>query len=402
MWFGILQRYILGQVLRFFVLALVAITTIFVLFVVMAEASRSGLTPRDIVAILPFVVPTSLPYTVPVALLFSVSVFYGRMAGDNEVIAVKTAGLGVTTVLWPSVIIGAALSGLLYWATADPIPRAASRFKQVLFSDAEDMFYKILKKTGEFNVPNSPFHIGVAGVEGKTLIRPWFMHRAGKGHPNLYDAQIQARRARLRVDTKRKVVTIELENSQTSGGGAKPFVYIVNGKDVIEYPIPENDKRLPPRIQEMTVPEIEAKQASLRDQIAHERQRQAVGAAMKLAAGQFEKVDWERVGEAYQDYQYWGKKVAELETEKFLRRSLSIGSLSFVLLGAPVGILFARRDYLSAFISCFMPIIVIYYPLTLAMVNLSKEGRGPAAVVFGGNGVLLILAALFILRVRRH
>ena len=41
--------------------------------------------------------------------------------------------------------------------------------------------------------------------------------------------------------------------------------------------------------------------------------------------------------------------------------------------GAPVGILFARRDFLSAFITCFVPIIVLYYPLMLLGVNLGKE-----------------------------
>ena len=36
---------------------------------------------------------------------------------------------------------------------------------------------------------------------------------------------------------------------------------------------------------------------------------------------------------------------------------MAFGSLLFVFLGAPVGILFARRDFLSAFMTCFLPII---------------------------------------------
>ena len=36
---------------------------------------------------------------------------------------------------------------------------------------------------------------------------------------------------------------------------------------------------------------------------------------------------------------------------------MAFGSLLFVILGAPVGILFAKRDFLSAFITCFLPII---------------------------------------------
>ena len=75
----------------------------------------------------------------------------------------------------------------------------------------------------------------------------------------------------------------------------------------------------------------------------------------------------------------------------------------FVLLGAPVGILFARRDYLSAFISCFLPIIIIYCPLTLAGVNLGKEGLlDPMIGLWMGNCVLGILAALVLPPVIRH
>ena len=68
------------------------------------------------------------------------------------------------------------------------------------------------------------------------------------------------------------------------------------------------------------------------------------------------------------------RRVNEYETEKQLRIAQAFGSLFFVLLGAPVGILFAKRDFLSAFISCFLPIIILYYPLMLLGVNLGKEG----------------------------
>jgi len=46
--FGILQRYVMAEVVRAFVLALLTMTIIFVLFMVMAEAAKLGLSPRDI------------------------------------------------------------------------------------------------------------------------------------------------------------------------------------------------------------------------------------------------------------------------------------------------------------------------------------------------------------------
>ena len=106
----ILQRYVIGEVVRAFSLALLTMTAIFVLFMVVAEARDIGLSPQDIVELVPYVIPSTLPYTIPVSLLFAVTVVYGRLAGDNEIIAVKTAGLSVMTILWPTFVLAIALS----------------------------------------------------------------------------------------------------------------------------------------------------------------------------------------------------------------------------------------------------------------------------------------------------
>jgi lipopolysaccharide export system permease protein len=62
-----------------------------------------------------------------------------------------------------------------------------------------------------------------------------------------------------------------------------------------------------------------------------------------------------------------------------------------VLIGCPVGIWFSRSDYLSAFITCFLPIVFVYYPLMLCGTNFAKEGKfHPAATVWAAD----ILVAL--------
>jgi lipopolysaccharide export system permease protein len=73
-----------------------------------------------------------------------------------------------------------------------------------------------------------------------------------------------------------------------------------------------------------------------------------------------------------------------------------------VLLGCPVAILFQRGDYLSAFISCFLPIICIYYPLLMFVFNMSKEGYWPPIVMWGGNIFLVALSIVVFRPVLRH
>ena len=69
------------------------------------------------------------------------------------------------------------------------------------------------------------------------------------------------------------------------------------------------------------------------------------------------------------------QEIAGLNTELQLRPALAVGCLCFVLIGCPVGIWLSRSDFLSAFITCFLPIVFLYYPVLLCGTNFAKGGR---------------------------
>ena len=56
-----------------------------------------------------------------------------------------------------------------------------------------------------------------------------------------------------------------------------------------------------------------------------------------------------------------------------------------------------RRDFLSAFMTCFLPIIGVYYPLMLCGTNLSKEGMFPPILALWLGNMLLFIGAIFVL-----
>jgi lipopolysaccharide export system permease protein len=416
--FGILQRYVSGEVFRAFAMALLTITIVFVLFVVMTEATRMGLSPREIINLVPFVVPGSMPYTVPVSLLFAVTVVYGRLAGDNEVIAVKTAGLSAWAVLWPSIFMGLVLSVGLMYAAAGPIPSANEMAKKVIFKSFEDVFYKFLKRDREFNRGDWPFVIKVRDVIDNVLYGATFKHRAEKpppGQPGVppapgdpdepayFDQVVQAEKARIRFDIEHDIARVYLDGADIQQGGTDPQTMIFNDTE-FELPLsPDFKKGQPKRLQEMTDAEMYAEQVRFRELIAKERKRQSVAAAMWIASGRIHRVDWKEFQAAFVDYAFWQQRWNEYETERRMRTAMAWGSFFFVLLGAPVGIRFARRDFLSAFITCFVPIIIVYYPLMLGGANLGRGGFvNPIYSLWAGNLVLLFLTALVLRPVLKH
>ena len=73
-----------------------------------------------------------------------------------------------------------------------------------------------------------------------------------------------------------------------------------------------------------------------------------------------------------------------------------------MLLGAPIGILRKNSDFLSSFFVCFLPILIVYYPLLMLGVDQAKSGLLPPWSVWTGNIVLLVCGVWLILRMRRY
>jgi lipopolysaccharide export system permease protein len=88
------------------------------------------------------------------------------------------------------------------------------------------------------------------------------------------------------------------------------------------------------------------------------------------------------------------REQATVEVELYQRPALAVGCLCFVLLGCPVGIWFSKSDYLSAFVTCFLPTLFAYYPLLLCGTNLAKEGRVSAVVGMWAANVVAGVAAV--------
>jgi lipopolysaccharide export system permease protein len=412
--FGILQRYVLGEIVRAFSLALLTVTAVFVLLTVMTKAASAGLGPMEILQLIPYMIPASLPYTVPVSLLFASTVVYGRLAGDNEVIAVKTAGLSAMVLIWPTLFLALALSLTLNYLSATFIPESTASVSKLIYKNIEDLLYKKLKMDKYAEFPQ--WVIKVKDVEGKRLLGPTFKQRAEKrdqsafGPPPAegedqaaYSMVIQSQSAEIRFDFEREMAHVYFIKANIVKPGIDRSEANVN-ETGIDIPMPSKGGfGQAPMVESMTVAEMNAKKAEYLDNIATARLMQAYAAAWYIGSGRPGKVDWGGVNAAYSKFDYWRAEILKFDTEIQTRQAMAWGSLFFVILGAPVGILFARRDFLSAFISCFMPIILLYYPLMLFGMNLGKEGIIPPELVWSGNVVLWVIAIIWALPpVRKH
>jgi len=87
-----------------------------------------------------------------------------------------------------------------------------------------------------------------------------------------------------------------------------------------------------------------------------------------------------------------------IANEWHMRPALALGCMCFALVGCPVGIWFSKSDYLSGFITCFLPIVVVYYPVMFLTINLARAGRFPPWVSIYGADVLMLAVGVVLFR----
>src|SRR5262245_53890719 len=136
---------------------------------IVAEASRHGLGPSQIFAIIPLIIPSTLPYTIPATTLFATCVVYGRLAHDNEILAIKAAGVNVLKVVWPGVLLGLVMSGVTLGLYYRVIPYTHHLMRSMFLNDVEELLYAMLKKDGQINHPRLNYAMWVREVHGRKL-----------------------------------------------------------------------------------------------------------------------------------------------------------------------------------------------------------------------------------------
>lgn len=390
----LLQRYILGELLRVFASLLSVLTVLLVFVGVVGEASKSGLGPEQIFRVLPFIVPSLLPFTMPATLLLTVCVVYGRMAGDQEITALRAAGISVMSVVWPAVFLGGVLSAGTLVLTDQLIPWARGRIQKTVSAAMEDIFLDLLKNENQIVDSRHGFAITVMGVRGRTLIMPTFRYITPGGTV----VTMQSEEADLAFDLEKQEVNLHLIRGHMDTGAASVWFEEENKP----FPLPRDRKKILPR--DLTIRDIEAELADVARERELFRQRQLMAAAIALTRGDFERF----LQPDFRHYQamidVFTERYNRLTTEVHARYAMSCSCLFFVLLGTPFSIWQAKRQFLTSFAVCFVPILFVYYPLMMGCMNLSKnDGRfNPAWTMWIGNAVLLLLAGWVLRRVVRN
>jgi lipopolysaccharide export system permease protein len=404
---SILHRMILWELVKVFLLSLVAITGILLMAGIVAEATQQGLSPMQLLMIIPLLIPSTLPYTLPATTLFATCVVYGRLAADNEILAIKSAGVNVFRVVSPGIVLGLIVScatmGLYYRI----IPYTHHRMRTLFLNDVKELLYALLKKDRCVNHPRLDFAMYVRDVQGHRLIDATFQHRnkADKHDPTKADKQghdlvIRAREAELEVDMARHKLIVKMHDGEMSNPRGEHVTFVYDEKEVDLPPLWDTSHMTRPR--DLSWQQLMEQRRCFME-VLDELARRADEAEGQLNNPEAPS-DLEKHKNNLRDAQraYWAG-IRQIDAEFQMRPALSFGCLCFVLIGCPVGIWFSRSDYLSAFITCFLPIVFVYYPLLLCGTGFAKEGKlTPVTGVWAADVLMALVGAVLFAKLLRN
>ncbi len=398
MFWGILHRTILIDLIKIFSIALVALTGLILLAGLITEAMKNGLGPMQVLAALPLLLPSMLPYTVPATTLFATCIVYGRLAADNEILAVKAAGAHIIHVVWPALILGTAAGGATMLLSMDAIPYSHYLLRTQVVGDAEDFLYAMLRKDGCIRHPKLNFEIDVRNLQGHDMLDMDFQRRGPHGIG--YDMTAHARKAILSVDSINKQILLDMRQCDfVQANGTRGFFE----SHIWPLELPGDfDGCVKARATDMVWCELGVNRRLL-EQEKQKVSREIDAHAAVIRQGHAPPTFAEHVRHKINERNVLTGQIRAIDTEVHMRPSWAIGCLCFALVGCPVGIWFGKSDYLSAFITCFLPIVTCYYPLMFCMINLTRAGKLlPCLGMYNANALVLLAGIVMFRRLARN
>ncbi len=391
----ILTRYVLTDVLKVLVVTLVAMTALMMIGGLAREAYRNGLGIVSVLELFPFMLPEMLRFTAPGAMLLATTAVYGRMSGANEFVAVKSLGVSPLALVWPTLALATLVSLATVWLNDVAMSWGHAGVKRVITASVEDMVYSVLRTKGSYSTPQ--ITINVRGVEGHRLIEPVFIGSASEGREGINASALEAELSANPEEGTLTVKFLDFDGTFRDQSGTHPGWFSVQWQ-LSDFS--RGGASLGPADTPLSsIPtEIARRQRdleSLKQELAARAAYQMIQGDISALTGKEWKRGQTRLAKIESD-------LNKLHTEPHRRWSSGFSCFCFALVGAPLAIRMRNSDMLASFFACFLPILLIYYPLLMIGLDSAKHGVTPPQIVWLGNALMAVLGAWLLRRAARY
>ncbi|MGI8733148.1 MAG: LptF/LptG family permease [Pyrinomonadaceae bacterium] len=309
--------------------------------------------------------PGVLVLSLPTAVLTGIIIGFARMGSDSEIVAMRAAGVGTWTMLWPVLIIGLLVMGATTYIQLVEAPRAARDLKRAAVESAlRKLESPVDPRTFNTEIPGYVIYVR----DGDKATGSW-------GRVFIYSQQ---------ADESVRVVTARSGRIDSSGDVSELVL-----RDAVALKIPAE------KITDKSSYVVE-RLDQLR--LAINTGRAALLARLNGAETDPDEMDWQDLTKQAS----FGTPEQRRASERTLHRrlALSVSPLIFALLGGALGMR-VRRGGRGLGVLLAIAILVIYYLVSLLGEALSRAGTVPPAVGAWAATILMVCLSLVFLLVQR-
>jgi len=357
----ILRSYLIKETIVMFIFSLAIFTFTLVIGNIIRLAElviNRGVDIRLVGKLFLYLIPFLLSYTIPMSILTSALLVFGRLSGDNEIVAIRTSGINIYKLSFPLIIIGLVFSMLSVVLNNDIIPRMHFESR------------KIIKNIG-LKTPAAYLEPGTFIKSFKSYII--FIHEIDKNKLKgirIYQPQNE-RSTRTIIAERGEFIILDGQNAVK--------LKLINGTSDEPNPKnPVNFYKLNFKTYYLTLNVDESMAPSgYIDKKPKEMNFQEI------------KNEVRRLGRYHVD-------TPSLITEFHRKISISFSSIVFMLIGIPLGI-FTRRGEKTIQFAIALGVIVIYYLLMATSIALSLKGISSPVlwmylpnIIIGAAGIVLL------------
>jgi lipopolysaccharide export system permease protein len=310
-------------------------------------------------------------------------------------VAIKSHGISPSRVVTPALVFAFLLSLVTVYLNDIAVSWGRSGIYRAILNASAETIYSVLEAHGSFN--KNRLSIVVDDVQGSELINPHIeTTSAGSGER----LQIHAAKARIFVDSDAEELVFRVDTARLQFGQA----LVKAPHDEYRIPLASVTKKEGPGTSASGLP-LRGITRALEQQnleIAHEQSEMALEAAAQFVAGNWTSVTDPRWKSKHNDLSQSVFRRFRLQSEPWRRWANGFSCLCFVLVGAPLAIYMRKSDFWTIFAVCFLPILILYYPLLMFSVSGAKSGSLPPWFAWMGNIVMMIIGWILVRIIERH
>lgn len=370
---SIFTRYVVSETLKLLAISVLSLTAVLSISMAAKEAIRVGMPAVVVAQAMPFFIVEMLGYALPAAVLYAACAVFGRMSGDNEIVALKSLGVNPRGVIEPVLILAVFIS-LAAVVTYDLTATwGRPGIRRLLAESAADVALGVLRTQRSVDMPWGS--VAVRAVANDRLISPHIRLAASDGQP---ETVLAARAGELQSDSEGMRLVLQDIEADIGDRGAANYP----GRFVVPLPFDAGTKMI--HRDWLAMREIPAYRDDYRKQAA------AADESLRSAKTASEA----DVLRARLHHLTW--KVRRLGAEPHRRWANGFSCLAFAAIGIPLAMMRRNSDAISTFFVAFLPILLCFYPLLMTSEELAMSGWAPgwafwtADLILAGAGCWLL------------